>query len=412
MVRTRARLTSITPEVAALCFTIFLADVVAGIVAPTFSLFARYLGVSLALLGALSTVGGLTQLVISLPVGILSDSVGRSRVLALGLLSFIAALVSFAVATGVPLLATGRILFGLGTVAVFQIGAAYLGDITSPGERSFAFGLYATAMGLGFTVGPLLGSQLAAHSGPRSAYLAGALIALLGLVVARRMPRLATESARPPSSRRRVTLRDIRQTLRQPELLLISFGNMLVSLTFAGAVSTFFPLYGHALLLSQATIGTMFALRALISALGRFPNGLISRWLGSRVVMLGALLLDAAAMFGIARTDRAALLALLLAVEGLAFGAYLVAGQTYVAEHTVVQNRGTAVGLYSVAASLGATVGPFVLGAVADARGVTTVFVVTGWALVGGLLCSVIGTALIGQRARATRPGEMAIIEG
>src|SRR5437660_5143983 len=150
MIRTRARLTSITPEVAALCFTIFLADVVAGVVAPTFSLFARYLGVSLALLGALSTVGGLTQLVVSLPVGILSDSVGRSRVLALGLLSFIAALVSFAVATGVPLLAAGRILFGLGTVAVFQIGAAYLGDITSPGERSFAFGLYATAMGLGF----------------------------------------------------------------------------------------------------------------------------------------------------------------------------------------------------------------------------------------------------------------------
>jgi len=36
-----------------------------------------------------------------------------------------------------------------------------------------------------------------------------------------------------------------------------------------------------------------------------------------------------------------------LAAEGLAFGAYLVAGQTYIAEHTTRETRGAAIGVYA-----------------------------------------------------------------
>ena len=71
----------------------------------------------------------------------------------------------FAAAHGLPLLIVGRIFFGLAGVATFQIGAAHLGDITDAGgTRAFAFGLYATAMGLGFTIGPLLGGQIAGRT--------------------------------------------------------------------------------------------------------------------------------------------------------------------------------------------------------------------------------------------------------
>ncbi len=53
-------------EIAALCLVVFLADVVGGIISPTFSLYAKSLGLSLALIGLLSTVGGFTQLLTSL----------------------------------------------------------------------------------------------------------------------------------------------------------------------------------------------------------------------------------------------------------------------------------------------------------------------------------------------------------
>ncbi len=125
---------AITGPVAALCLVIFLADVVAGIIIPSFSLYARDLGVSLALLGAINTLGGVTQLSASIPLGVFSDRIGRTRVIMIGLSAFLLAMLAFAVADGPWMIAVGRILQGVAVVATFQIGAAYLGDITGAGS--------------------------------------------------------------------------------------------------------------------------------------------------------------------------------------------------------------------------------------------------------------------------------------
>lgn len=395
---------SLPAEVFTLCAVILLADIVAGIFLPTFSLYARDLGVSLALLGTLNTVGGLTQLVGSLPLGMVSDVVGRTRVLTAGMLAFAAALLTLSLAAGLPALVLGRVLFALGSVAVFQIGAAYLGDVTAPEQRATAFGLYTTAMGLGFALGPIIGGQIASAGGTARAYMVGSVIALAGLLLAatrlRDRPAAPRAGAAPPPASARGRLRAI---VAMPDLLLVTFGNMLVSLTFAGAVTTFFPVYGREIALTQATIGAMFAVRATVSTLGRFPNGMISRALGSWTVMVGALAINVLAMFGIASTESPWLLTLLLAAEGLAFGAYLVAGQTYVANHTVPEVRGTAVGFYSMAASVGGALAPLLLGLVAERWGVAQVFYATGWVLTVGLLLSVVGLAALRRRDRAAR---------
>ncbi len=78
----------------------------------------------------------------------------------------------------------GRMITAFAAVAIFQIGSAHLGDITVTGQREVAYGWLTTAMGLGFTVGPLIGSQLAEHEGPRAAYVVGVLVALLGALIA------------------------------------------------------------------------------------------------------------------------------------------------------------------------------------------------------------------------------------
>src|SRR5262249_55191780 len=139
----------------------------------------------------------------------------------------------------------------------------------------------------------------------------------------------------------------LRRTIKQRDLLMVSFGGLLISLTFAGAITTYFPIYGDTLHLSETAIGSMFAVRALVSAIGRFPNGLISRLVGHQAVMLVALLVDMLVMFTLPNVRNSSVLTALLALEGLAFGAYLVSGQTYVAEHSTIEFRGAAVGVYS-----------------------------------------------------------------
>lgn len=379
-------------EVAALCLVVFLADVVGGIVSPTFSLYAKGLGLSLALIGLLGTVGGVTQLLTALPVGILSDRIGRPRLMRAGLFTATCATMLFSLADGPLLLFVGRVLLALSMVATFQIGAAHLGDITPRGGRSFAFGCYATAMGLGFALGPLLGGQIAERYSTQAAYQVAACIALVGFGVAVFGLHDRTGELRRATAASTRMFSGLRQVIGRKSILLVSFGNLLMSLTFVGAITTFFPIYGDSLFLTQATIGTMFALRAFVSTLGRFPNGVISRMFGSQVVMLGALGLEAVVMFGIAAANSTTALMIFIALDGLAFGAYLVAGQTFLAENTEVEMRGAAVGVYATASGIGGTLGAVALGLVAGRWGVETVYPVTGACLLLGFFACLAAT--------------------
>ena len=81
------------PEIASICLVAFMADLVAGIVVPTFSLYATSLDASLALVGALTGMAGFTSIFASLPIGILSDAQGRKSIIVGGM--FLFALSSF-----------------------------------------------------------------------------------------------------------------------------------------------------------------------------------------------------------------------------------------------------------------------------------------------------------------------------
>lgn len=378
----------------AICLVIVLADIVAGIIAPTFPLHARRLGLDLETIGRLTALSGLASLCLALPIGLLSDRIGRRPVIAGGMVAFAVGMLAVGLADGLPLLVLGRLLFGIAGVACFQIGAAHLGDVTEPGQRATAFGLYATAMGFGFTVGPIIGGQLAERAGMAAAYIAGAGSAALGLALA--LALLPGGGGRAASGR---SLGGILGMARRPDLALASLGNLLMSWAFNGAISTFFPLYGAALGLTSGTIGGLFALRAMVSALGRLPNGLLARALGNRAIMLGALGVDLIAMLALSRGGQPWLLAALLVAEGLAFGAYLVAGQTFVADQTTAENRGTAVGLYGMAGSIGATTAPAGLGVLADRWGLAATFAGTAALLAVGVV--VIGVGMAVTRGRA-----------
>lgn len=386
----------IPAEVASICLVVVLADIIFGISAPTFSLHARSLGLDLETIGWLRASGGVISLCLALPIGLLSDRIGRRRVVLGGLCAFALGMFCVGMASGFPLLLAGSLLFGVAGVSTFQISAALLGDVTTPGQRAMAFGLYATSMGVGFTIGPIIGGQVAEHAGTSTAFFVGAIVAVAAVALALvLLPRPA--GAQSGAGR---SLRGILAMARRPDLALACLGTLLMSWTFNGAISTFFPIYGDALGLSAATIGALFALRALVSAFGRIPNGMLARLLGNQSVMLGALVIDAASMLALAFAHQTWLLALLLVCEGLAFGAYLVSGQTFVADRSTVDNRGTAVGLYAMAGSIGGTAAPAILGPVADSWGLPATFGTTSALIAVGIVVIMAGMALTGRAQR------------
>jgi len=397
-------------EVLAICVVIFLADVMSGIVSPTFSLYAQALGASLTVVGALSSTVSLTRLFSSMPAGVMSDRLGRKTVLTAGMLLSSLAAALYAWAPNAYWLFLGRIVGGLGMVSTFFIGIAYVGDVVGPEERGLAYGLYATAMGTGFTVGPLIGAAVAERHGIAASYRVAAALTLLGGIIAARGLTRANGSA--GSGRQRGSMLPWAGTgemLRNPRLLAGSLGNLLMSMSFGGAVSNFFPVLLSDLQVTQAAINSMFSVRAFGSTLARLPTGAITARLPSRTMMYASLALAMLAQVMMTQTTSARLLSLILLAEGVAFGTFLTSGQVFVAENCTPQTRGTAVGAYSTAGGLGGTLSAFLLGAIADRWGVQAVFQITGILIFIGL---VIMSHLNRQPTRAPLAAECQAAEG
>jgi len=191
--------------------------------------------------------------------------------------------------------------------------------------------------------------------------------------------------------------------IKQPALLAASLANALMSAVFGGAITNFFPLYAVSLSAGEAAIGSMFAVRSFMSALSRVPTGFLTTRLPSAGLMAAALVLVTFSVISMSFTTTPALLGVFLAGEGIAFGMFITSGQTFVSEHASEADRGTAVGIYSMAGSIGSTAGPFFLGLIANWWGIATTFRVTGAMVFVGIVV----LWLLSLRQRRALPTEV-----
>lgn len=370
---------------------IFIADVVTGVFSPTFSLYAASLGASLTLVGLLSSTVGLTRILSSVPIGMISDSRGRKGVLVTGM-GFLAVMAYLCtVVTNPVLLFPMRMLYGLMITSTFFIGMAYVGDLVIAADRGLASGAYTTCMGLGFTVGSVAGGKMAASLGYVATYRLAAGLALVGVVIA--WWGLAAPKVREVAHVRVLAPGRLGLLIRDPQLLAVSLGYTVTILIFDAAIANFLPLYANSLLISQAAIGSMFAFRALASTAARLPTGILTARFPIRRLMTIGLCLGTTSVFAICFLTEPVPLAIALAGEGIGFGMFLVSGAAFINGHFPESDRGTAMGIYSMTGSIAATVGPFVLGAVADEWGLRAVFWLAGAiALVGIVVFLTVGS--------------------
>jgi MFS family permease len=356
------------------CALIFIADVVVGVQSPIFSLFATSLGASLGTLGLITSVLGLSRLASAVPTGLVSDRMGPKTVLIAGMVLYTISFVLYALAPSPGWLVLPRILQAVAMVSTFPIGIAYIADVIEERDRPAAIGVYTAAMGSGFAVGPLIGTWVGSTAGYPAAYLVGGVIAVAGavfgalrLVAKKRAPREST-------SRRLVDRQALAFLAKHPSIVMACVANIAMTVSQTGVVFTYFPVYARSVGIGTVTIGTMFAWRALASATGRVPMGPLSGRLPAAWTLAGVLLIEAAIDFSMARTSSSLALTLLLVLEGIGFGIFLVVSQAAVAAAGGAESRGAAVGIFWMAGAAGEVVGLVFLGIVAQALGLIAVF--------------------------------------
>jgi EmrB/QacA subfamily drug resistance transporter len=95
--------------------------------------------------------------------GVIGDRIGRKRMLIIGLASFGLFSLLTAYAQTPDQLIWARAAMGLGAAAVMPQTLSIISNVFDPRERARAIGIWASAVGIGVAIGPVVGGLLLAH---------------------------------------------------------------------------------------------------------------------------------------------------------------------------------------------------------------------------------------------------------
>ncbi len=152
------------------------------LILPVFTLYAQDLQGDTPLLTGLAIgIYGLTQAMMQIPMGLLSDFFGRKQVIIAGMLLFIAGSVVAALADSILGVIAGRALQGLGAVA--SVSMALAADLSRDSQRTKVMAFIGMSIGLSFMVALLAAPVLAELGGLSGLFWITALLSGLGLLV-------------------------------------------------------------------------------------------------------------------------------------------------------------------------------------------------------------------------------------
>ena len=374
-----------------LSVTAFRGMVIAAL-ATLLNLYLYSLGYDARFIGLINGVNSLAVLLVSLPVGVVADRVGRRPVLLVGAVVYPASILALALSATTPTLLIFNFLFGAAATSYWVAGIPLLVASTSPSQRVQAFSINSFLLwGLGPIASFISGQvvEVAAHALHVSASSTGALrvgmlfmcaLALLGSLP---YPFIREPPRSPPAHS------EVQRTGRMAALFLKLLLPDVILAFGLGSILTFIQLYFHLRFrLDPGPIGIVLAIGGAISGVGTLLTPLVARRWGN---------LRAAVRFQWLVTPAAVVLAVsgqlvlsmpaywvLLTLRGMSDPVYTA----FIQERVPEGYRGRISSLYNVTYSIGFSLGPAASGALQKLGGFTPAFLM-------GAGCYFMGAALL-----------------
>lgn len=160
---------------------IFIAFLGIGLVIPVLPTIMNELDLSGQVVGYMVAAFAMMQLLVSPISGKLVDTIGRKKMIVIGLFIFSFSELMFGLATSVEMLFVSRMLGGVSAAFIMPAVTAFIADITTMETRSKGLGYMSAAINTGFIIGPGIGGFLA-EFGTRVPFFVAAMFALLAAI--------------------------------------------------------------------------------------------------------------------------------------------------------------------------------------------------------------------------------------
>jgi predicted MFS family arabinose efflux permease len=329
-------------------------DIVAlGVAVPVLPDLSRRLGASAAIIGLLFGSFGATMLVVSMPMGAVSDRIGRRTPMLVGLAALAGSTLLFAYALRLPALFAARLVQGAADATTWVVGFALIADLYPPDTRGRVTGVILGGTSVAYMVGPSIGGWLYEMGGIRLPFLFVTGMAVLTI--------LAFASLRLPEHRASREPVPIGRLLRDPQIL-TCIG---VVLLMAATMTMFEPLFvlflQDRLGLRPARVGSLFAAAALGNTFFHPIVGRMADTWGARRLSGIGLLAVAAVLPLLAYAWNFPSAAALCVLQAAAFAVVGSPSLTFMADATSeagLGSFGAAYGLYNAVWAVGLLAGP------------------------------------------------------
>jgi predicted MFS family arabinose efflux permease len=331
--------------------------------------FMKAHGYSLALAAVPLVANGIGRVCSDLLSGVMAAYFSAATLLIVAVATGLAtSLVGYLFLDAMPVFLVAWTVLGL-TEAMFALSLRKIGfDQSAPGRQGRVQGQMASALGVGFTLGPLLGGFVGKWLGPEALFLLYALPQSIGLIF---IFCAGAHRFRRPARIGGATLwREGVALLKKRDFLASCLAICHSFLFLVGVTRIAFPFLAvNRRSLDLEIVGTLVSISRLTDTFGRFGGGwLCDRIKPARVILLGVALTVPMFALQIYGTNILTL-TIPLALMTMGFGFTNVGATTFALQSASSTAKELSLGMSRASTSIGQILGPLVCGALIDGMG-------------------------------------------
>ena len=353
----------------------------------------NYAGYTPILAGVAIGIHGLAQGLAQIPMGFLSDRIGRKPVIAAGLVVFAVGSALAATADHLWTVIAGRALQGAGAVAAAAM--AFASDLSHETHRSRAMAIIGAGIGISFMLSLVLGPLVAGLAGLKGVFWTCAWLALIALLLLRFAVRIAPErhdrlvgDGDPKGSTPEGPVSEIAAVLRDRQMMTLCIGIFVIHAIMTSAFVSLPIAIKEVALIDPARHWKVYALALVLSLAPAVWMIVISdRGRRGREVVITAGLALSIALAGLTAAEGAAALIVSMIVFFVGFNTLEACLPAMMSQAAPMRSRGSCLGVFATLQCLGIFVGGVFGGGLLGVAGAQSVFapgavLLAGWVLI------------------------------